>query len=85
MRRVAGLIDLLRQGVRGPSPPNPDSLRFEMSQTDPDFARVRQVQHDARGLIGASRNAQQLAQRVLDGRAIRRERGFWERHGGQGG
>ena len=60
---------------------DPDSLRFEMSQTDPDFARVRKVQHDARGLIGASRNAQQLAQRVLDGRSIRHEQEFWQEHG----
>ena len=81
MRRVAGLLDLLRQGVRGPSPPDPDALRFEMSQTDPDFAHARQVQHEAMGLIGASRNAQQLAQRVLDGRSIRHERQFWTEHG----
>lgn len=57
-----------------PAPPTIDreALRFEMAQTDPDFARVRDVQHDALQAIAARRAA--------DGLAIRREREFWQRH-----
>jgi hypothetical protein len=56
------------------------ALREEMTRTDPDFAHVRDVQHDALGLIGASRNARQLQRRIEDGASLRREREFWERN-----
>lgn len=45
---------------RRPDPPPPEVVRFEMAQTDPDFARVRDVQHDALNALGASRAANQV-------------------------
>ena len=57
------LIGRLKQGWHPPSPPDPESLRFEMTQTDPDFAHVRRVQHDALNLIGASKAAAQMRDR----------------------
>lgn len=51
------------------------ALRDEMTQADPDFARVRDVQHDAQQVLTAGG--------IADGLAIRREREFWERHGHQ--
>lgn len=48
------------------------ALRAEMTSADPDFARVREVQHDALNTL--------TAQRAADGMAIRREREFWTRH-----
>lgn len=64
-------MDLLRRARR----PSIDraALREEMTREDPDFARVRDVQHDALNVIAA--------QQAADGLAIRREREFWERHG----
>lgn len=56
-----------------PPPIDRAALRDEMTRTDPEFARVRQVQHDALQAI--------TAKRMQDGLAIRRERQFWERHG----
>lgn len=55
------------------------ALRDEMKRTDPEFRHVSGVQHDTIGLLGAARNAKQVA----DGRSIRREREFWTEHGGQ--
>lgn len=51
-------------------------LRDQMTRDDPDFAHVRDVQHRAQGLIGASQNAQQLKDRFQE-----RVRQSW----GQGG
>lgn len=49
--------------IRRREPPTPEALRFEMSQTDPDFAHVRDVQHDALNTIGAKHTADQLRDR----------------------
>jgi hypothetical protein len=67
-------MDLIRR-LRGAAPPRVDraALRDEMSRTDPDFAHVRRVQHDAMQAL--------TAKRLQDGLAIRRERQFWERAG----
>ncbi len=57
-----------------PSPPpaiDRDALREEMTQDDPDFARVRDVHHDAIAALSS------IA--LADGIAIRREREFWQR------
>lgn len=51
-----------------------ESIRAQMTQEDPDFARVRDVHHDAIAALTAKRGA--------GGMAIRREREFWERSGG---
>ena len=51
----------------------PAELRDRMAQEDPDFARVREVQHEALQAI--------TAKRLQDGLSIRRERQFWERAG----
>jgi hypothetical protein len=71
-------VDLIRH-LRRP-PIDRQFLLEEMSRGDPDFAHVRDVQHDALGLIGASRNARQMLQRMADGQSLRHEREFWERH-----
>lgn len=76
MRWLMGLFGRLRR--RDPPPPQPidrAALRFEMSQTDPDFARIRDVHHDALQALAARRAA--------DGLALRREREFWAKHGEQ--
>lgn len=65
---------LQRRGAPPPPQINRAALREEMKRTDPDFARVSAVQHDALGLIGGKR--------VADGLAIRRERQFWEQQRG---
>lgn len=57
-----------------PAPTDRVSLRDEMSETDPEFARVRDVHHDAQSALAAKRGA--------DGAAIRFEREFWAKHGG---
>ena len=57
----------------GPPAVDREALREEMTRTDPEFARVRRVQHDALQAI--------TAKRMQDGMAIRRERQFWERSG----
>lgn len=49
------------------------ALRDEMRRTDPDFARVTRVQHDALQVLTANG--------IKDGLALRRERIFWEKHG----
>lgn len=64
------LIGLLRQRDRTVGC---DEIRDEMTKSDPDFARVRDIHHDALGALAAKRGA--------DGLAIRRERQFWERSG----
>lgn len=51
-------------GFRAPSV-DQEALRDEMARDDPEFARVRQVQHDARGLLGALGNAEQLRERRI--------------------
>jgi hypothetical protein len=52
-----------------------EALREEMMRNDPAMRRVRTVHHDAQQAITAGGAA--------DGLAIRREREFWQRHGGQ--
>jgi hypothetical protein len=54
-----GLFDRLRRS----EPPPPEVLRFEMSRTDPDFAHVRDVQHDALNTITAKHTADALRDR----------------------
>lgn len=72
------LVDLLRR-LRHTTPPAPvvdrAAVREELMCTDPDFARVRRVHHDALQAI--------TAKGIADGLALRRERTFWERHRGQ--
>lgn len=51
---------------RDPPPPpaiDREALREEMKRTDPDFARVSLVQHDALNAIDASQKAHQLGDR----------------------
>lgn len=50
------------------------AIRAQMTEQDPDFARVRAVHHDALQAL--------TAKRAADGMAIRHEREFWERSGG---
>lgn len=50
-----------------------EALRAEMSEHDPDYARVREVHHAAINTL--------TAKRAAEGMAIRKERRFWERHG----
>jgi len=64
---------LRREDPPPPQPIDPDALREEMAQDDPSFGHVRDVHHDALGLVGALS--------VADGISIRREREWWERHG----
>jgi hypothetical protein len=66
MGLVIDLVEWLRRG----SAINRAALREEMTENDPDFARVRDVQHDAMQALAAKRAA--------DGLAIRQERKFWE-------
>lgn len=67
------LMDLIGRLRHGPSEVDRDALLDEMMQ-EPDFARVRDVHHEALSALTAKRGA--------DGLAIRREREFWERSGG---
>jgi hypothetical protein len=68
-------MSLLDRLHRHEPPPPPaidhDALRDEMTQDDPEFARVRDVHHDAIQVIGALG--------IADGISIRREREFWSR------
>jgi hypothetical protein len=57
-----------------PAPIDPLALRDEMSRDDPEFRRVRDVHHDAQQVI--------TGRGISDGLSIRRERRFWEQHGG---
>ncbi len=47
----------------------PQEIRAELSLTDPDYARIRQAQHDALQALTAAR--------IADGLALRTERSFW--------
>lgn len=71
------ILERLHGDHPSPLPPLPpvdrEAIRAEMKRTDPDFARVSDVQHDAMQALGA--------QRLADGMAIRREREFWTKHG----
>lgn len=53
-----------------------DALRNEMTREDPDFARVREVQHDALNALGAKRGADELAVKRRD-RFVERSRDSW--------
>lgn len=70
------VVDLLRRLQRSePAPPpviDRKALREEMTRTDPEFARVRQAQHDALQAL--------TAKGIQDGIALRREREFWEQY-----
>lgn len=61
MRWIVDLFERLKR--RDPPPPpviDRAALREEMTRTIPEFRHVREVHHDASGLIGSSRNASQL-------------------------
>lgn len=78
MGRLMDLIDRLRhRPLPEPPPIDHHALREEMAATDPDYARIRQEQHDALQAL--------TAKAIRDGIAIRRERLFWERHSHPGG
>ena len=47
----------------------PQEIRAELSLTDPDYARVRQAQHDALQALTAAR--------IADGLAMSHEADFW--------
>ena len=64
-----GALDYLRQRMTV----DQAEIREELQRSDPDFARVSAVQHDAMNVL-AGREA-------ADGLSIRREREFWERAG----
>ncbi len=77
MRWVVGLFSRLRKTDPPPiAPIDPIALREEMARSDPSYAHVREVHHDALQAIAADRAA--------GGLAIRRERQFWERVGRTG-
>lgn len=77
------LMDLIGRFLSRPSPIDHDELRAQMSEEDPAFSRVRDIHHDAMSALAAKQGADSLiAQRAADGLAIRRERQFWEHHGG---
>lgn len=65
-------MDLIGKFRQRP-PIDRDALRNEMTREDPDFARVREVQHDALNALGAKRGADELA--------LKREVEFWRRQG----
>lgn len=68
-RMLMGALDYLRQRMTV----DQAEIREELQRSDPDFARVSAVQHDAMNVL-AGREA-------ADGLSIRREREFWERAG----
>ena len=49
------LAQLQKRDAPPPSPVNQDELRFEMTLTDPDYASVRDIQHDALQVLAAKR------------------------------
>lgn len=77
MRALGWLMSLFSRLRHTPPPPpptiDPVALREEMKRTDPDYAHVSRVQHDALQIVAAGP--------IADGIAIRRERKFWEAHG----
>lgn len=76
MRWLMDLFDRLRHRDL-PPPPSIDreALRDEMKRTDPEFARVSRVQHDALNAIGFSQGTDELA--------LKRERQAWQQWGHQ--
>ena len=58
--------------VRPLPPVDRIALREQMTRDDPDFARVRDVHHEAMQPLSAKS--------IRDGIALRREREFWTRH-----
>ena len=44
-------------------PVDPAAMRAELTRTDPDFAHVREVQHDALNTLGASKTSSQVRDR----------------------
>lgn len=76
MRWVVDVFERFRR--RDPPPTEAidrDALRDEMMRADPAMQRVRAAHHDALNTIAA--------QSAADGLAIRREREFWQIHGGR--
>ncbi len=67
LARLAALVHPRHQPI------DQDQIRDEMTRDDPDFARIRQAQHDALQAL--------TARRLADGIAIHQERRFWERTG----
>lgn len=64
MRWIVDLFERLRR--KDPPPPpviDRAALRDEMTRTDPAFRHVRDVHHDALGVIGSNRNVDQLHDR----------------------
>lgn len=71
---VVSFINRLRhEDVPPPPEIDPQQMREELTRTDPDFAHVRRVQHDALQPL--------TAKGIRDGLALRREREFWQQHG----
>jgi len=70
MRWLVNLLGMVRH-----PPVDQAAIREQMTQEDPEFAHVRDVQHDAIQAL--------TARRIADGAAIRAERRFWEQHGRQ--
>ena len=50
-------------GRRRTSRPDPAAIRDQMARDDPDYARVREVQHDALSALAARRGATQIRDR----------------------
>lgn len=73
--RLIHVFDWLRH--RDPPREGQAALRDQMTHEDPDFAHVRDVQHDALNVLAGDHAAQQIA----DGISLRRETDFWRRHG----
>lgn len=79
---IMGLFGFARPSDDVPPATLPDlppvdqaALREDMARRDPDYRRVRSVHHDGLTVLGS--------QSLADGIALRREREFWERHGGR--
>ena len=66
---------LSKHDVPPSAPIDPLELQAEMAGSDPEYTRIRQLHHDGLQAVAAAGAA--------DGLAIRREREFWTRHGGQ--
>lgn len=59
------VMDLIRY-LRRPTARDADAIRDEMTRTDPDFKRVREVQHDALNAITADQGSRDLRDRFID-------------------
>ncbi len=80
MTRLARWMMALFGGRQNESAQQPQTvdrlaLREQMTREDPEYARVRRVHHDAIQPL--------VAKGIRDGIALRHEREWWQRHGGQ--